>query len=166
MKKNLLFTFCFSFIPGAGQMYQGYMKRGVSIMSIAALFFMIAVMLGTPIFIFPFLVIYAYSFFDTFNIRNRIIQNEPHKDDYVWNSLELDGIINKLNNKKKQKIIGYILIIFGAYLIFQNILLELIYDLKLYFLYSIFNTLLHYLAPIIIAALCIYIGVKLINKSR
>ena len=34
------------------------------------------------------------------------------------------------------------------------------------FLYSIFNTLLHYLAPIIIAALCIYIGVKLINKSR
>ena len=27
MKKNGILTFLFAFVPGAGQMYQGYMKR-------------------------------------------------------------------------------------------------------------------------------------------
>ena len=29
MKKNGILTLLFAFIPGAGQMYQGYMKRGL-----------------------------------------------------------------------------------------------------------------------------------------
>ena len=70
MKKNLFFTFCFSFIPGAGQMYQNYMKRGVSMMCIAGILFVFAVMLETVIFVIPFLIMMAYSFFDTYNIRN------------------------------------------------------------------------------------------------
>ena len=35
-RKNGFWNLCFSLIPGAGQMYQGFLKRGVSIM---ALFF-------------------------------------------------------------------------------------------------------------------------------
>ena len=31
MLKNGFLTFCCAFIPGAGQMYQGYMKRGLSL---------------------------------------------------------------------------------------------------------------------------------------
>ena len=31
MRKNGFFTFCCACIPGCGQMYQGYMKRGVSL---------------------------------------------------------------------------------------------------------------------------------------
>ena len=31
MKKNGLLTFIFACIPGAGQMYYGYMQRGLSI---------------------------------------------------------------------------------------------------------------------------------------
>ena len=30
MKKNGILTLLFACIPGAGQMYQGYMKRGLS----------------------------------------------------------------------------------------------------------------------------------------
>ena len=30
MMKNGILTFLFAFCPGAGQMYQGYMKRGLS----------------------------------------------------------------------------------------------------------------------------------------
>ena len=36
MKKNGILTLLFAFIPGAGQMYQGYMKRGLSLMLMAA----------------------------------------------------------------------------------------------------------------------------------
>jgi TM2 domain-containing membrane protein YozV len=32
-KKNSFLTFIFSLIPGAGQMYLGFMKRGLSLMS-------------------------------------------------------------------------------------------------------------------------------------
>ena len=50
MKKNLFLTFCFSFIPGAGQMYQAYMKRGLSIMIIFASFIALIAIVNTPIF--------------------------------------------------------------------------------------------------------------------
>ena len=33
MKKNGILTFLFAFVPGAGQMYQGYMKRGLSLIT-------------------------------------------------------------------------------------------------------------------------------------
>ena len=38
-KKSSFLTFCFSFLPGAGQMYMGFMKRGISLMS--SFFFLI-----------------------------------------------------------------------------------------------------------------------------
>ena len=37
MLKNGFLTFCCAFIPGAGQMYQGYMKRGLSLILTACL---------------------------------------------------------------------------------------------------------------------------------
>ena len=62
MKKNGFLTFIFACIPGAGQMYYGYMQRGLSI----------AMMLirlhdgGPPVInplLFLCLVIWMYSFF-------------------------------------------------------------------------------------------------------
>lgn len=32
-KKSGFLTFCFSLMPGAGEMYMGFMKQGVSIMA-------------------------------------------------------------------------------------------------------------------------------------
>ena len=32
-KKNGFLAFCFSLIPGAGEMYMGFMKQGASIMA-------------------------------------------------------------------------------------------------------------------------------------
>ena len=45
MKKNALLTFIFACIPGAGQMYYGYMKRGTSLL----VYFCLFIMLGTII---------------------------------------------------------------------------------------------------------------------
>ena len=33
-KKNGFWTFCFSLLPGAGEMYLGFMKMGISLMAI------------------------------------------------------------------------------------------------------------------------------------
>ena len=68
-KKNRLITFFVSLIPGAGEMYLGFYKTGVSIMS---LFWGTIALFGTllpPIFyLLP--VLWFYSFFHTHNLNS------------------------------------------------------------------------------------------------
>ena len=45
MKKNNFLTFLFACIPGAGQMYYGYMRRGLSMILIFCLTCMVATLL-------------------------------------------------------------------------------------------------------------------------
>ena len=46
MRKSRILTFLFALWPGAGQMYLGYMKRGVSLMGLFFLIFAIMGFLG------------------------------------------------------------------------------------------------------------------------
>ena len=70
MKKNGILTLLFAFIPGAGQMYQGYMKRGLSLVLMAAAICMASALI--PRIVVVLLVVFMYSFFDTFNLRAQI----------------------------------------------------------------------------------------------
>ena len=45
MKKNGILTLLFACIPGAGQMYQGYMKRGLSLITMFCLFIILGILL-------------------------------------------------------------------------------------------------------------------------
>ena len=83
MKKNGILTLLFAFIPGAGQMYQGYMKRGLSLVLMAAAIGM-ASMLIPPI-AFALLVVFMYSFFDTFNLRAQISMGTA-PEDVIWST--------------------------------------------------------------------------------
>ena len=49
-KKNKFFTFCFSLFPGAGEMYMGFMKAGVSLMLLFFLALLIPTVLRLDIF--------------------------------------------------------------------------------------------------------------------
>ena len=69
--KSGFLTLCFSFVPGAGQMYQGYMRRGVSVLlAFCAAFWLtwfmdaFSVLMG---------VVWMVSFFDSLNLRSRIL---------------------------------------------------------------------------------------------
>ena len=66
MKKNGFLTFIFACIPGAGQMYYGYMQRGLSIAMILILCVMAATVVEPLLFLC--LVIWMYSFFDAYDI--------------------------------------------------------------------------------------------------
>ena len=66
-KKGGFFTFICSLLPGAGEMYMGFFKQGISIMS---LFFIMIVVsswleLGPLMFVLP--VLWFYSFFHVQN---------------------------------------------------------------------------------------------------
>ena len=89
MKKNGILTLLFAFIPGAGQMYQGYMKRGLSLVLMAAAIGMASVLI--PPVVFTLLVVFMYSFFDTFNLRAQISMGTAPEDDYLGRLLLLTG---------------------------------------------------------------------------
>ncbi|MDO4282956.1 MAG: hypothetical protein Q4D02_04890 [Clostridia bacterium] len=164
MKKNLFFTFCFSFIPGAGQMYQGYMKRGGSILIVLTLFCMLTVIISTPIMMFPIMALFAYSFFDTFNVRNRIGTDKEVIDDYIWNNKDMIDLKSKFNMSKRHTFFGIILIIFGAYILLNSVIVDLAYSIPALRIFA--SLLSNYLPPIVIAVICIYIGIKFISKKE
>lgn len=111
-KKNVFWNFCFSCIPGGGQMYQGFLKRGLSIM---VLFFgTLALITFSRIdeltFVLP--VIWFYGFFDGIN-RNSLSDEEFAKieDGYLFADEEFDG----LNLKKLRIPVAFLMICVGCY---------------------------------------------------
>ena len=126
MKKNGILTLLFAFIPGAGQMYQGYMKRGLSLMLMAAAISM-AAMLIPPI-AFALLVVFMYSFFDTFNLRAQISMGTAPEDDYLvhinWKDQRMQEFM-----MDSHKLLGWGLIVLGALVAYQNILMNTLGDI-------------------------------------
>lgn len=158
MRKNLFFTFCFSWIPGAGQMYQNYMKRGLSLMCIAGVLFILAVMLETVVFIIPFLIIMAYSFFDTYNIRNSIGEEYEVKDDYILKGIDFDKI-------KGNKLLGIGIILVGLYLLLNNVLYGISRQIGIDWLIIFIRTIRMYFPSLIVSAITIGIGIKMVSNK-
>lgn len=166
MKKSLFLTFCFSFIPGAGQMYQGYMKKGMSLMALLGLSIAIASLTNINIFIIPIPLIFAYAFFDTYNLRNKIGTQNEEKDRIIWENEEIEKLLDSFRTTKKNNFIGICLILIGTYIllnsVFMNIAIQ--YDLQIFI--DAFRIIRRYLAPTIIAAISIALGIKFIQNSK
>lgn len=158
MKKSSFLTFCFSFIPGAGQMYQNYMKRGLSLMCLAGVLLILATMTETVIFVIPFLVVMAYSFFDTYNIRNAIGTEEQIKDDYILKGINFDSL-------KNNKLLGIGIILIGGYILLNNILYGIAIDTDIQILIDTIRIIRNYLPSIIVSAITIGAGVKMLSKD-
>ena len=126
MLKNGFLTFCCAFIPGAGQMYQGYMKRGLSLILTACLIGMVSSLLNPVMLLL--VVVWMYSFFDTFNLRAQIIADTAPEDDYL---VHFDPRDKRLARAllDSHKLVGWLLIAFGALIAYQNLIMNIFGDL-------------------------------------
>lgn len=126
MLKNGFLTFCCAFIPGAGQMYQGYMKRGLSLILTACLIGMVSSLLN-PVLLLV-VVVWMYSFFDTFNLRAQIGAGTAPQDDYLvhinWHDQRMEQFM-----LDSHKLLGWGLIALGALVAYQNILMNTLGDI-------------------------------------
>lgn len=165
MKKSAFFTFCFTAIPGASHMYQQYMKRGLSIMLLFSAFVLLTGITGTPIFGIPAAIIWVYSFFDTFNIRNSIGTENQTPDEYIWKNSDLDGSFNNIFAKKSY-LIGIGLVLIGIYMLLDNVFYSVARNYNIVWLETLMGYITHYLPSIIIASLSIGIGVKLMFNKK
>lgn len=125
MKKNGILTFLFAFVPGAGQMYQGYMKRGLSLITLFFLCIM-AGMLLEPL-VLTALIVWMYSFFDTFNLRAQFIAGTAPADDYLVHFNTKDARLT-LFFRDSHKLVGWALIALGAMVAYQNIIMRVLGD--------------------------------------
>ena len=129
MKKNGFLTFCFAFIPGAGQMYQGYMKRGLSLVGICAA----AIGMGSlfyPLVGFAFAVgciVWMVSFFDTFNLRGQLLAGTAPGDGYLFH-LGQDVSFERLL-KTRHKLFGWVLVAVGLYTLYEELVMDFLREL-------------------------------------
>lgn len=128
MMKNGILTFFFAFVPGAGQMYQGYMKRGLSLITMFCLFIMAGALTGLDPLIVGCLIVWMYSFFDTFNLRAQIGAGTASADDYLvhinWHDKRMERFM-----MDSHKLLGWGLIALGALVAYQNILMNTLGDI-------------------------------------
>ena len=125
MKKNGILTFLFAFVPGAGQMYQGYMKRGLSLITLLFLCIM-AGMLLEPL-VLTALIVWMYSFFDTFNLRAQFIAGTAPADDYLVHFNTKDARLT-LFFRDSHKLLGWGLIALGGLVAYENVIMRVFGD--------------------------------------
>ncbi len=163
--KSKFLTFCFSMLPGAGHMYMGFMKMGLSFM--AAFFFLIFLSswlsIGPLIFILP--LIWFYSFFDCMNKRYSTDEEFLLLEDNYLFSLDEFAKLDKGIFKKHTLGSGILLVILGGYLIWNNI----INSLSAYISDEVYRTIykITKMAPqVILGIVIIVVGAKLITGKK
>ncbi|MDR3595882.1 hypothetical protein [Clostridium sp.] len=164
-KKSKFLTLVFSMLPGAGHMYMGFMKIGVSFMSV--FFFLIFLSswldIGQLLFIVP--LIWFYSFFDCANRMS--IEDDKLlllEDKYLF-SLDKLVKLDKDVFAKRRLATGVLLLFLGIYLVSGNI----IRFLQPYIsdrLYSTIHDLMRQAPQIIIGVAIVALGLKLIKGKK
>lgn len=169
-KKNRFYTFLLSFLPGAAEMYMGFMKSGISIMAVFCLSIMIpAILRISDVFVLLAVLVWFYSFFHARNLvacDDETFQAIP--DDYIWESL-LSGEKIDITNPKIKKWGAAALIIFGVLLLWENvtdIVYALIPDHMWGQLAPVVNMVMDTIPQVVVAVLIILIGVKMIMGKK
>ena len=101
------------------------MKRGLSLVLMAAAISM-AAMLIPPV-AFALLVVFMYSFFDTFNLRAQISMGTAPEDDYLVHFDPQDKRLARMM-MDSHKLVGWALIALGAMVAYQNIIMRVLGD--------------------------------------
>ncbi len=156
MKKNTILTFLFACIPGAGQMYLGYMKRGISIMiGLVIAVFVFNNLSSTLAITIP--VFFAFSFFDTWHIRN---QTQEHM--YVYKDQFIFDIGDSFSEftKKHAKILGWGFILFAVLLLMNDMISPLLrHFFDIYYITNILNSF-------VVSVLLILLGIYLLKGGK
>lgn len=124
MKKNAILTFLCACVPGAGQMYYGYMQRGLSLITLFCGTFFLGWIAG-PLAV-TMAIVWMYSFFDTYDLIRHLAAGEPKED-----GLLLLGDVEAIKRLIPQhnKLLGWGLVALGVYSLYNSVLRPLLIDL-------------------------------------
>lgn len=167
MKKNLLITFACALVPGCGQMYQGFMKRGLSLLFWFFAVIAVAAMLNLGILCLLLPIIWLYSFFDSFNLRNLTDDQKMALGDFF---IPYSGWTEEISagrwgrNANSGNTLGLVLMGLGGLAIFS-----FVWDAFTSFLWNIFPAMAHWVERVpalLIAVGIIFLGYRLLRGRQ
>jgi hypothetical protein len=164
-KKSKFLTFVFSMLPGAGHMYMGFMKIGVSFMSVFFFLIFLSSWLDTGPLLFIVPIIWFYSFFDCVN-RASLDEDKLLllEDKYLFSIDNLVKLDKDVFSKPKLAA-GVLLLLFGIYLVLGN-LMRLLQPYISDEIYSIIYSLIRKAPQLIIGVAIVALGIKLIKGKK
>lgn len=165
-KKSGFFTFIFSLLPGAAEMYTGFSKMGFSIM----LIFFLSVIVSeiVPVLSYLTMLIWFCGFFHARNIASMDqAALEEMEDSFVWDDMERVSSIRPIRFAKRsaKNITAAILIFFGIYILWDNFS-DMIYMMIPDSLWNRLYPVISSIPEIVIAIVIIIIGIKLICGKK
>ena len=164
--KNGFLLFIASCLSGCGQMYQGYMKRGVSLLLAFALVFFISsnFFLGALVLFLP--VIWLYAFFDSYSLRAQLAAGTAPEDGFLFGLSDMDS--QRLNAllKKRHSLIGWVLVAVGAYMLYDMLMGQLSGLFFGWFGEWLYSLLRYGVPRLVITVLVILLGLWFIRGPR
>ena len=164
-QKRGFWLFIFSLIPGAGEMYMGFKKQGISIMFLFWGVFAIGACTGMDWLVFLIPIIWFYSFFNVHNLKS-LSEEEFYsiEDSYVLHMDELAGDISSLL-KHHGKITAILLIFLGASILW-NTLVDFLYMILPGYLADMIGRFTYHLPQLVIAAAIILAGIYILTRKK
>ena len=164
-QKRGFWLFIFSLIPGAGEMYMGFKKQGLSIMLLFWGVFAAGSFTGMDWLIFLIPIIWFYSFFNVHNLKS-LSEEEFYsiEDSYVFHMDELAGDISSLVSHHR-KLTAILLIILGASILWNNIV-DFFYMILPGYLADVLGTFAYHLPQLVIAVCIILAGIYILTRKK
>lgn len=166
-KKSRFLSFCFSLLPGAAEMYMGFMKAGISLMLTFFLCIAISGWMNQTIIVMFDVVIWFYGFFHANHLASLSDEEFSRvKDEYLFG---LDSAIGRKEFAEKyQKWIACGLIFIGVSFLWNTMasLLRNVLPEEYAFISRIMWRIGDYVPSIVIGCGIIFLGVKLLGGKQ
>ena len=120
-QKHGLLLFLTSCVPGCGEMYQGYMKRGMSILTIFCGIFALAVFLEIGALAVLMLPVWLFSFFDSYNLRAQAEADAAPPDGYLFGLSDVDSRQMSALLQTRHNLVGWGLVAVGVYIFYSTV---------------------------------------------
>lgn len=161
-QRNKFANFLISFAPGCGQMFMGFLKRGISFTFYFCCCIALIVATNMTIFIVPMILVYIYAFFDSMQLNWLPVEQFQEQNDGYFVP---DKFGKRVDNRKIAKIIGIALIFVGL-IIFANTVGSALYrTFSEYLSESIVNFIynaIRLFPSLVICVVTIIVGIRLI----
>lgn len=165
-KKSGFWTFLFSWLPGAAEMYMGFMKMGVSLMGLFLGIIVLSGFFELGVLVMIDVIVWFYSFFHAHNLRAMDDEEFYALEDHYLIPVDMDlSFWNKAMISKYRKILAGILILFGVAVLW-NTLLDLLYWMLPEFIWEYVRIISRYIPQIVLGIGIIAVGLMLIRGKK
>ena len=165
-KRGNFTTFICSLIPGAAEMYMGFMKKGISLMAVFILCFVVpSVLRVSDVFILFAVLVWFYSFFHAKNLAACGEEEfQALSDEYVWSSF-IEGNEIKITNPSLRKWGALVLIVYGVTQLWDTAA-HWIYYLIPDYMWEVASVFVDEVPRVLVALVVIIAGLRLIAGKK